>query len=79
MVNIPFFFLFIDDETENLKDNDEFVEVDEIRDIEAGKDKPSVRTNRQVNQRRFSRMALGNEKSLSKAKGFTIKWGVNLS
>jgi len=67
------------DEEQEIKEYNEYVEGDEMNDLEGNKNKSSIRSNKQKNQRRFSRMTLGTEKSISKNSGFTIKWGVNVS
>jgi len=62
---------------EELKIEDEFVEEDEMENDDC--EKFSVRPAQLKNERRFSRVILGSEKSLSKGKGFKIKWGVNIT
>ncbi len=41
--------------------------------------KTSLRSFNQQNERRLSRMIVGSERALSRNRGFTIKWGVNVT
>jgi hypothetical protein len=68
-----------EDSDEEFRNEEEFVEEDEMKNQEMNFNKVSIRTPGQENQRRYSRIVLGSEKSISKENGFKIKWGVNIS
>jgi hypothetical protein len=67
-----------DDDTDE-KVEDEFVGEDEFSELNDDYKKISLRNKNQQDQRRFSRIVIGSEKSLSKTSGFKIKWGINLN
>lgn len=71
-------FLDYEDPEEDRID-DEYVAEDEFSDLHDDFKKISLRNRGQEHQRRFSRIVIGSEKSLSKTGGFKIKWGINLN
>jgi len=57
---------------------DDYVEEEEIKQRIIDNKKNSFRVKTKKRERRFSRIQLGREKSVSKSEGLTIKWGINL-
>lgn len=57
---------------------DDYVEEEEIKHRIMDNKKNSFRIKTKKRERRFSRIQLGREKSVSKSEGLTIKWGINL-
>lgn len=57
---------------------DDYVEEEEIKHRATDVKKNSFRVKTKRRERRFSRIQLGREKSVSKSEGLTIKWGINL-
>lgn len=57
---------------------DDYVEEEEIKQRASDNKKNSFRVKTKKRERRFSRIQLGREKSVSKSEGLTIKWGINL-
>ena len=57
---------------------DDCVEDEEIQHRIIDTKKSSFRVKSKKRERRYSRLQLGREKSVSKSDGLTIKWGINL-
>jgi len=57
---------------------DDCVEDEEIQNRIIDTKKSSFRVKSKKRERRYSRLQLGKEKSVSKSEGLTIKWGINL-
>lgn len=57
---------------------DDCVEDEELDHRTQDLKKNSFRVKTKTRERRFSRVQMGREKSVSKAEGLTIRWGINL-
>lgn len=57
---------------------DEFVEDDELNQKDIDNKKNTFRIKTKKKERRYSRLKMGREKSVSRGTGIVIKWGINI-
>ena len=57
---------------------EEYVDDEEIeyKDIDTKKNTFRIKT--RVRERRYSRLNMGKEKSVSRSEGLTLRWGINM-
>lgn len=57
---------------------EEYVDDEEIENKDIDTKKSSFRRKTQTRERRYSRLNMGKEKSVSRSSGLTLRWGINM-
>ncbi len=57
---------------------EEYVDDEEMENKDIDTKKSSFRRKTHIRERRYSRLNMGKEKSVSRSAGLTLRWGINM-
>ena len=73
--------LFVEEEENLLSYNsslEEYIDDEEIEHKDIDTKKNTFRVKTRIRERRYSRLNMGKEKSVSRSDGLTLRWGINM-